>query len=456
MSKSGINVVRTGRLTVRTDVTEIPESGYWLQLINGNTTKINTGPNGFQRLDKFIALAKKYNIYVPSVNDFPTAAHKTPLICAKHILGGMDAYVREFGLAKTHDEFFTHPEIQCKFYEYVQFLVSRYADEPGIIAWELANDARCSSTLDSSENCNANTVTKWHADTAKFVREHDPNHLIASGTHGFFCPSCPKLFPPDATGGLMTPSKLSQMIINERRAAPRALDVGKKIRSRWMAPSKAKRQTSGGGAAFNGGFGVDSEDILNAPDIDFGTFQLFPDQISYSTTGTECETSSKDFDDTLDQTVAWIHKQAQSARTIGKPLVLTAFGLVTSDNVQQFVPFTAMHPLVKSPHGAQKRQNTGTVGAGASQEQRDNAYSSWGQAGTQSGLGGVTQYQASGWQTSFKTFPAQGLATGNGTFVQSSNASASGTLGSSPNDGYGGMNQTQLQQVLANTTQSTP
>jgi len=244
----------------------------------------------------------------------------------------------------------------------------------------------------------------------------------------------------------MTPSKLSQMIINERRAAPRALDVSKKIRSRWMAPSKAKRQTSGGGAAFNGSFGVDCEDILNAPDIDFGTFQLFPDQISYSTTGTECETSSKDFDDTLDQTVAWIHQQAQSARTIGKPLVLTAFGLVTSDNVQQFVPVNAMSPLPKSPHGKQKRQNTGTVGAGASQEQLSNAYSSWGQAGTQSGLGGVAQYQ----------FPAQGLATGNGTFVQSSNASASGTLGSSPNDGYGGMNQTQLQQVLANRTQSTP
>jgi endo-1,4-beta-mannosidase len=94
----------------------------------------------------------------------------------------MDTYVREFGHAKTHDEFFTNPEIQCKFGEYVQFLVSRYADEPGVIAWELANDARCSSTLDSSENCNANTVTKWHADTAKFVRKHDPNHLIASGS----------------------------------------------------------------------------------------------------------------------------------------------------------------------------------------------------------------------------------------------------------------------------------
>jgi hypothetical protein len=34
----------------------------------------------------------------------------------------------------------------------------------------------------------------------------------------------------------MTPSKLFEMIINERRAAPRALGAGMNIRSRWMAP----------------------------------------------------------------------------------------------------------------------------------------------------------------------------------------------------------------------------
>ena len=31
---------------------------------------------------------------------------------------------------------------------------------------------------------------------------------------------------------------------------------------------------------YNGAFGVDSQDILNAPDIDFGTFQLFPDLVN--------------------------------------------------------------------------------------------------------------------------------------------------------------------------------
>lgn len=93
----------------------------------------------------------------------------------------MDLYVQEFGVAKTHDEFYTNMVIREKFYEYVQFVVSRYVNEPGIIAWEIANDARCNSTLPSSDLCNTNTVTLWHADTAKFIRSIDPNHLITPG-----------------------------------------------------------------------------------------------------------------------------------------------------------------------------------------------------------------------------------------------------------------------------------
>jgi mannan endo-1,4-beta-mannosidase len=93
----------------------------------------------------------------------------------------MDVYVQEFGVKKTHDEFYTNIKIRKEFNKYLRFIVSRYANEPGIIAWELANDARCSSTLPSSGLCNTNTVTRWHAETAKFIRSIDPNHLITSG-----------------------------------------------------------------------------------------------------------------------------------------------------------------------------------------------------------------------------------------------------------------------------------
>ena len=74
---------------------------------------------------------------------------------------------------------------------------------------------------------------------------------------------------------------------------------------------ETKRHASGDGSAYSGAFGVDSQDILNAPDIDFGTFQMFPDQFNYGITGmvTNVQAPSSNFDDTLNDTITWIHAQ---------------------------------------------------------------------------------------------------------------------------------------------------
>jgi hypothetical protein len=144
--------------------------------------------------------------------------------------------------------------------------------------------------------------------------------------------------------------------------------------------AEAKRQTIGIGPAFNGAFGVDSQDILSIPDIGFGTFQLFPDQNNYGTTGTEVQPPSSDFDNTVNQTITWIHAQAYSAHTwvfpflivnnpdlgsalysTGKPVVLTAFGLVTQDNLLQFVPVNDTSPIVNSPNQDRKRKSRYTT-----------------------------------------------------------------------------------------------
>ena len=86
----------------------------------------------------------------------------------------------------------------------------------------------------------------------------------------------------------------------------------------------AKRQ-SGDLSAFNGAFGVDSQDILNAPDIDFGTFQLFPDSVNYGAKGTatDVQPPSGQFGKTVNDTVDWIKAQAQSAHTWVSPLLTT-------------------------------------------------------------------------------------------------------------------------------------
>ncbi len=79
MSKSGISVVRTWAfnganncpaLSIcfssfgQIDISTVPDAGSWLLLIKDGNTTLNAGPNGIQRLDKLIALAKQYNIYL--------------------------------------------------------------------------------------------------------------------------------------------------------------------------------------------------------------------------------------------------------------------------------------------------------------------------------------------------------------------------------------------------------
>lgn len=46
------------------DVTEIPETGTWFQLIANGTTSVNTGANGLQKLDMIIKHAESFGIYV--------------------------------------------------------------------------------------------------------------------------------------------------------------------------------------------------------------------------------------------------------------------------------------------------------------------------------------------------------------------------------------------------------
>ncbi|KAH9966661.1 glycoside hydrolase superfamily [Russula dissimulans] len=459
MSNIGIKVVR---LWGHNDVTEIPTTGVYLALIKDGMVTINQGPNGFQRLDKVIELAKSFNIRVMLTFtnnwDIASGSSSLPRNFLSNDYGGMDTYVREFGVKKTHDEFYTDQTIRDKFYSYVEFVVKRYANEPGVLGWELANDARCESTLSTSPECNTNVVTQWHADTANFVGSMDPNHPIAAGTHGFFCPTCPKLFtktpPPQPSpasggshkrtvGGFLTPKKFFQMITDGRRAAPRTSGAreGFKIRGRWTAPLSAKRQSGVVGPAFDGSHGVDSEDILNIPGIDFHSFQTFPDQNDYEALGSESQSPATDFDQTLQTTTDWINLQLNTAKTAGKPSVHTAFGLVTQGNVQQFIPFNSSTPLAQSQK-YWKRQDPGDFSTGVSDQQVTNAYTSWGQTTFNGGGSGANEYQWS----------SQNIQSAPGTVVQD----PSGDVTQSPNDGYGiaGSDGSAVQQVLNTQSQN--
>ncbi|KAI0320106.1 glycoside hydrolase superfamily [Amylostereum chailletii] len=476
MSAAGISVVRTWAFN---DVTSIPENGTWLQLIANGTATINNGTNGLQRLDKVVELAAKHGIYVlfsltnnwnPLFNETnstttPTVARRddAPITTATPLprnflsnsYGGMDAYVREFGQDKLHSEFYTNMTIRAFFQNYTQAVVSRFANNPRVLSWELANDPRCNSSVPTSDTCNTNTVTQWHADVSTFVRSVDPNHMVSTGDQGFTCVNCPKLFfkqpaPAPVPSGAarkrsparaMSKARLMQKVIEDRRRSSTSVPAdGVKIRGRWSASSMAKRQSSGSlGQAFDGSTGVDSQDILSAPDIGFGSLQYFPDQNSYGTNGqAPFQAPSVNFNDTIQQGIDWIQLQAANAQSIGKPIALTGFGLVTQDNLPFFVPFNSTVPVQNTAANNGTTTNAspspdatgspGTLGVtGVTDDQRDQAYSAWLNAGINAGLTGLIQYQWS----------SPNLTSVNGTLVQAQINATTGTVGQSPNDGYG-------------------
>ncbi|KZV64942.1 glycoside hydrolase family 5 protein [Peniophora sp. CONT] len=494
MAASNVTVVRTWGFN---DVTEVPTDGSpWLQLLAPNgTTVINNGTDGLQRLDRFVDLAAQNGIHVifsltnnwnpvvgdtlnggqPSRRDEPAPSTTRPRNFLSNDYGGMDAYVRSLGPSKLHSEFYTDTTVRGAFQNYARAVVERFSTNPSVLAWELANDPRCNSSIPTADDCNTNIVTQWHEDMGSFVKTVDPNHLVSSGSSGFQCPTCHKTFTntpkpaPSATASkkkrtpVLTEAELARRVIGARKRAEAVPADGVKIRGRWVANKNAKRQSSSGsvGSAFDGSTGVDSSDILNAPSIGFGSLQYFPDQNSYSTLGQSSQANSAtdglgqatigpdqlNYTAILQQGVDFIQMQASLAQAAGKPLALTGFGLVTQENAPFFVPFNSTTPLLNATSTAAltRRQSSNAATLGVTQEQQNTAYDTWLQAGVQAGLGGLVQWQWS----------AGNLTAANGGLVQANTTNADGTLGQgdSPNDGYGGLGQqTNVQGELGQAT----
>jgi mannan endo-1,4-beta-mannosidase len=69
-------------------------------------------------------------------------------------------------------------------------MVSRYASNPAIMAWELANEPRCAGTvgrnLNSSDTCSPATIDAWIDEMSSYIKSIDPHHLVTWGGEGQF------------------------------------------------------------------------------------------------------------------------------------------------------------------------------------------------------------------------------------------------------------------------------
>ncbi|KAJ7889980.1 CEL4a mannanase [Mycena leptocephala] len=169
------DIVGSGATTVRTwgfnEVTNANGGVPFFHLWTGSTASVNTAATGLGSLDNVIAAAKAHGIrlIVTLTNNWSD-------------YGGMDVYTAQIlGSGQFHDVFYTNPTVIAAFKTYVQAVVTRYANEPTIMAWELANEPRA-----ASPTCNTTTITTWASNISAFIKSIDKNHLVAIGDEGFF------------------------------------------------------------------------------------------------------------------------------------------------------------------------------------------------------------------------------------------------------------------------------
>ncbi|OAA57086.1 Glycoside hydrolase, subgroup, catalytic core [Niveomyces insectorum RCEF 264] len=166
IAKSGLTILRVWGFN---DVTTRPGGNtVYFQSLSAGGSQINTGANGLQRLDYVVSAAAKRGVYliINFVNNWSD-------------YGGMPAYVTAFG--GTKEGWYTNTKAQTQYRAYIKAVVSRYANSTAIFAWELANESRCNG-------CPTDTIYNWAADTSKYIKSLDPNHMVTLGDEGFGVP----------------------------------------------------------------------------------------------------------------------------------------------------------------------------------------------------------------------------------------------------------------------------
>lgn len=222
----------------------------------------NDGPDGLQRLDFILHEARERGLTLTMV-----------LTNNWRDFGGMDQYLRWYGLTK-HHEFYTDPRVKTAYKNWVQHLITRvnsidgvpYVDDPAIFSWELTNEARSINyeDYDSPDGWDTETITQWADEMSTWVKSLDPNHMVAMGDEGFVNGETDQVF---------------------------------------------KNSTQH--EFYQASYGIDNEAITALKNIDYGTYHLYPDHW-----GTARRWGN-----------GWIEDHIGIGRRVDKPMVLEEYGI---------------------------------------------------------------------------------------------------------------------------------
>ena len=157
----------------RSDASDLGVNGAYLLYWDSAKSEmaVNTGPNGFQKIDFLIDECRKRGLkLILAFLDFWAYT------------GGAQQMRAWYGSDDWYTFFFVDPRTRRDYKAWVQQVLTRvnpltktaYRDETAIFAWDLMNEpnARPAAALDA-----------WLAEMSAFVKTIDSNHLLASG-HG--------------------------------------------------------------------------------------------------------------------------------------------------------------------------------------------------------------------------------------------------------------------------------
>ena len=246
----GANVIRTWAFA---DAAQ-SGNGVAFQYLENGVLKIDDGPDGLQRLDAVIQTADQLGLklILPLVNHWKD-------------FGGMPMYLKWLGLDPTNvNLFYESLDARLAYRNWVQHVLTRrnsltgrlYCEEPSIMAWELSNEARCDGNRD--------ILLDWVHEMAGFVKQLDPNHLVALGDEGFF---------------------------NEQHFY----------------------RHSNRGQLYDGRHGTDFAAILDIPEIDFGGYHFYPQDWDHA--------------NDLEFGNQWVTDHATAGDRAQKPVLMEEYGL---------------------------------------------------------------------------------------------------------------------------------
>jgi mannan endo-1,4-beta-mannosidase len=213
-----------------------------------NAVAYNDGPDGLRHLDYAVSEAGKRGFrLILSLSN--NWLH----------MGGIPQYLEWFGLKDEtdHHRFFSDVRCRTAYKNWMSHLVNRvnyytgvrYKDDPTIMSWELMNEPEAGGAPVS-------VIRDWAAEMSAYLKGLDPNHLVGLGEQGYF--------------------------------SGRAGD--------WK---------------YSGVTGVDFDQLIRIPTLDWGSYHLYPSWWSLPA----------DWGQTT-----WIPEHLSVGKSVGKPVLLGEFG----------------------------------------------------------------------------------------------------------------------------------